>query len=374
MPRMRRLCLLGALAAVLAACHDTTNLGLANLLVSPILDSLFVGDNAPARHLIYINDRGDTVAPVGARWTSSQPAVVAADNNTGALTAVGPGVAVVTAQIGTTVGQALVAVSKTLDLQLLLDTIYLMPGDTFTVPVQVKKKGGAAPAAWFKTVASNALFTIDSATGRIAASASQFGGPLPFFAHADTLVDTGVVEVVSLSDTTGGKAYFTILGTYIARRNVAARGVNYLRRGDTATFRLRAALTSGSTTIEAVVLTVRQPVLAVSASPFTIDSITPLEAYGRSYGYDPICLPLRNWGVWSRLLSDGNVLGGLSRYGGTISVTQFVQLPSGNGQAISGRYSIVAQRADEYYDPLGALPIRGTFVAPLITDNSRCTS
>jgi hypothetical protein len=368
---MRRLCLLGALAAVLAACQDTTNLGLANLLVSPILDSLFVGDNAPARHLIYINDRGDTVAPVGARWTSSQPAVVAADNNTGALTAVGPGVAVVTAQIGTTVGQALVAVAKTLDLQLLLDTIYLMPGDTFTVPVQVKKKGGVAPPAWFKTPA-NGVFTIDSATGRVTATA--LGGPLPFFAHADTLVDTGAVTVMSLSDTTGGQTYFTILGSYIARRNVAARGVNYLRRGDTATFRLRAALLSGATTIEAVVLTVRQPVLAASASPFTIDSITPLEAYGRSYGYDPICLPLRNWGVWSRLLSDGNVLGGLSRYGGTISVTQFVQLPSGNGQAISGRYFLVAQRADEYHDPLGALPIRGTFVAPLITDNSRCTS
>src|SRR5258708_23350512 len=87
MPRMRRLCLLSALAAaVLSACHDTTNLGLANLIVYPILDSLFVGDNAPARHLIYINDRGDTVAPIGVSWTSSPPTVVSADNNTRAVT------------------------------------------------------------------------------------------------------------------------------------------------------------------------------------------------------------------------------------------------------------------------------------------------
>lgn len=372
MPRMRRLCLLSALAVVLSACHDTTNLGLANLIVYPILDSLFVGDNAPARHLIYINDRGDTVAPVGVSWTSSRPTVVSADNNTGALAAVGSGVAVVSAQIGSTIGQALVAVSKTLDLQLLLDTIYLMPGDTFTVPVQVKKKGGVAPPAWFKTVASNALFSIDSATGRITASTTQSGGPLPFFAHADTLVDTGAVEVVSLSDTTGGKAYFSILGTYIARRGVPARGVNYLRRGDTATFRLRMALMSGSTTVEAVVLTVRQPVLAASATPFTIDSITPLEAYGRNYGYDPICRPLRNWGVWSRLLNDGSVLSGLSRYGGTLTISRVVTVT--NGHAISGRYFFSAQRTDEYYDPLGVLPIRGTFVAPLITDSSPCTS
>src|SRR5713101_4504027 len=173
MPRMRRLVLLGALAAASPGCHEGTNVSLANLIVYPILDSLFAGDNAPARNLIYINDRGDTVPPVGVRWTSSQPAVVQVNTSTGALTAVGPGVAVLSAQIGSLVGQALLVVSKSLDLQLLLDTIYLMPGDTFTVPVAVKRKGGAAPAAWFKTVASNALFTIDSATGRITASATQ---------------------------------------------------------------------------------------------------------------------------------------------------------------------------------------------------------
>src|SRR5260370_1806950 len=127
MPRMRRLCLLSALAAVLSACHDTTNLGLANLVVYPILDSLFVGDNAPARHLIYINDRGDTVAPVGVSWTSSQPTVVSADNNTGALTAVGSGVAVVSAQTGSPIGHALIALSNTLNLHLLPHTTYLTP-------------------------------------------------------------------------------------------------------------------------------------------------------------------------------------------------------------------------------------------------------
>src|SRR5881397_2654925 len=108
MPRMRRLLLLGALAVALSACFKGTEVSFANLIVYPILDSLFVGDNAGARNLIYINDRGDTVPPVGVRWSSSQPAVVYADNSTGALTAVGPGVAVLSAQIGSTVGQALV--------------------------------------------------------------------------------------------------------------------------------------------------------------------------------------------------------------------------------------------------------------------------
>src|SRR3989441_3941340 len=335
MPRMRRLVRLGALAAALTGCNEGTNVSFANLIVYPILDSLCAGDTAPARNLIYINDRGDTVAPTGVRWSSDRPAVVQVDYLTGALTAVGPGAAVVSAQIGSTVGLALVVVSKTLDLQLLLDTIYLMSGDTFTVPVDVKKKGGGAPPAWFKTP-TNGVFTIDSASGRITATAP--GGAVPFFAHADTLVDTGAVTVVNLSDTTGGKAYFTILGTYIARRSVAARGLNYLRRGDTATFRLRTALMSASTTLEQRILTVRQAVLGAGVSPFIIDSLTPLEAYGRNSGYDPICQPRRNWGFWSRLLSNGTSLNGLSRYGGTLSITQVVPLMSGNGQAISGRY------------------------------------
>src|SRR5438128_126621 len=212
MPRMPRLVLLGALAAALTACNEGTDVSFANLIVYPILDSLFVGDNAPARNLIYINDRGDTVAAMGVRWTSSQPAVVQVDNITGALAAVGPGAAVVSEQIGHALGGALVVVSRTLDLSLLLDTIYLMPGDTFTVPVDVRKKGGGAPPAWFKTLPGNAVFSIDSVTGLI--TATNMGGPLPFFAHADTLVDTGAVQVVSLSDTTGRKPYFTILATY----------------------------------------------------------------------------------------------------------------------------------------------------------------
>jgi len=45
-----------------------------------------------------------------------------------------------------------------------------------------------------------------------------------------------------------------------------------------------------------------------------------------------------------------------------------------NGQAVSGWFSFVAQRVDGYDDPIWALPVRGTFVAPLITDRSPCVS
>ena len=62
----------------------------------------------------------------------------------------------------------------------------------------------------------------------------------------------------------------------------------------------------------------------------------------------------------------------LSRLGGVVTITQDV--PVANGRAISGRYDFQAQRTDEYTDPLGTLPIRGTFVAPVVTDSGPCIS
>jgi len=53
-------------------------------------------------------------------------------------------------------------------------------------------------------------------------------------------------------------------------------------------------------------------------------------------------------------------------------IAQVDSVASGNGQVVSGWFSFVAQRIDGYDDPIWALPIRGTFVAPLITDRSPC--
>jgi hypothetical protein len=54
---------------------------------------------------------------------------------------------------------------------------------------------------------------------------------------------------------------------------------------------------------------------------------------------------------------------------GGFNVTQRIAIT--NGSVISGRFSFVARRVDVYDDPLGKLTVRGTFVAPLITDNRR---
>src|SRR5207247_8530758 len=96
---------------------------------------------------------------------------------------------------------AVVVASRPLELRLRLDTVYLMAGDQVTVPVEVKKKGGGAPPAWFSAPA-NAVCSIDSATGLVTGASA--GGPLRLYEHAPALGDSGAAAVVSLTHTVAG--------------------------------------------------------------------------------------------------------------------------------------------------------------------------
>jgi hypothetical protein len=224
----------------------------------------------------------------------------------------------------------------------------------------VRDKDGSPPPVRFDSL-TNGVFTIDSA-GRITANGA--GGPLPFTAHADSVSATGTVEVVQLADTTGGKSSFTVLGTVIRRARAGARAVNYRRQGDTATFRLSLPVAGVSgATVENIVITLRDSVRAPGTA--AIDSISLNEAFGA--GSDFVCRPTRSWALWS--IQTAPPLSALSRRGGVITLTQIDTVT--NGLAVSGRFIFTGQRTDLYDDPLAALPIRGTFVAPLIADNSR---
>jgi len=356
----RRLAALGlAGLALTAACGDNGPAFSPQVIIAPILDSLFVGDTLATRTARYFNANGDSQATGPVRWFSSAPAVLKVDSVTGVIVGMGPGAAVLSARAHGVSGVALLVVSRLLDISLLLDTIYLMPGDTLTVPVSVRDRDGVPPPVSF-TAAGNAVFTIDSA-GLITAVAT--GGPIPFTAHADTVSATGVVEVVQLSDTVGGKGAFTILGTAIRRARAAARAVTYRRQGDTATFRVALNVTGGGGTVENVVITLRDSVAIPRQD--AIDSISLSEAFGSSVDF--LCRPKRSYGVWS--IQTFPPLTALSRQGGAIAITQVASIA--HGRAVSGRFSFIAQRVDFYGNPLAALPVRGTFVAPLIADNSR---
>ena len=362
---------LGTGIALTGGSGCTTSSGpssLAQVIVAPVLDSLFVGDSLGPLTVTYLGDNGQPQNPGTVTWASSNPSVLSIDATTGRIVGLQPGFGLARATTHGIAGTALVVVSRALQISLLLDTLYFMPGDTFTVPVQVTHKTAGVPTVWFKPLGgTNAVFTIDSATGKD--SAKTTGGPLPFQAFAalgpDTVADTGAVHVLTLSDTTGGVGLYSILGTVIRRVNVQAQATNYRRTGDTLTFRLRAFLTQGTVTAEAVVVTIRTQVTAAGSLP--IDSISPTEALGA--GFDPVCRPPRNWGSWTTIATAPAIVA-LSRPAGSVTITQIV--PVTGGFAISGRFLFLAQRTDFYSDPLGVLPIRGTFVAPLTTTTGRC--
>jgi hypothetical protein len=347
--------------ALAVACGDNGPGGSPRVVVAPILDSLFVGDTLAARTARYFDASGDSQATGPVRWFSSASSVFTVDSVTGVIVGVGRGAAVLSARANGINGTALLVVSRVLELSLLLDTVYLMPGDTFTVPVAVRDKDGVPPPVWFTPVTSGVL-TIDSATGRITAIAAS--GPVAFTAHADSVSASGAVEVVSLTDTVGGKGSFSVLGTVTHRARAGARAVNYRRQGDTATFRVSLPIVVSNVAIENIVITLRDSVGAPGNS--AIDSISLNEAFGVNANF--VCRPARGWAIWSVLSNPP--LRGLSRQGGSIAITQVATIA--HGLAVSGRFTFTGQRSDLYDDPLGRLPIRGTFVAPVITDTRPC--
>lgn len=356
-----------ALAATLAGCTaDLSPAGQSRILLSPLLDSMFVGEHLPPRQVTYYDEQGSVQNPGTISWESSDTAVLGVDPATGRMTGQKAGVALVLARALGIQGSALVSVSGPLQVTLLQDSVFLMSGDTFTVPIHVSQQGVGTPTVWF-TTAANAVFDIDSASGKDSAKAP--GGPVPFVVHAalgaDTSADSGTVEVVQLTDTVGGRAAYTTFGSVIRSRKMPARALNFHRRGDTLTFRLRAAISQAGTTVELVAITLRTAPLAPGTFP--IDSISPDEVAGTQF--DPYCRPPRSWGVWS-VATSLSQLQALSRQGGVITITRMVPIP--NGMAISGRFSLPAQRLDLYDDPLAVLPIQGTFVAPLVTTTPRC--
>ncbi len=368
MPIRKRYGFLAALAALIAACSSSTNSGTAYLILSPFVDSLFIGDSAPASQVTYYDASGNQQPAGTVSWSSSATGVATVNSQTGVIHAVGAGNAVITAAANGATGQVLVAVSRTLDLTILLDTIYQMPGDTLTIPVSVRHQNPAQPTVWFTAVA-NPAFKIDSASGRDTALSQAL--PFSYVVHAllgtDSIADTGYVQVLLPTDTTKGYGFFTVYGSLIRHVPSTARGLNYPRGDKTPTFRLRSYVNQGTSTVE--VATLVQLAAVTAPGSFVIDSISPGEAFATSASQSPFCYPPRSWGAWSALFTTFRI-DALSRPAGHLGITQIRNVTG--GQVISGSYYFVGQRTDFYTDPQGAVAIRGTFVAPLTTTTAAC--
>jgi hypothetical protein len=237
---------------------------------------------------------------------------------------------------------------------LLLDTVYAMPGDTLTIPVAVRKLALPPAVVWFQAPA-NAVYTIDSATGRLTAGTA--GGPIPYYVHADTIADTGAVTVMTLSDTLGGKFFYSVVGTAIGHLGGSIKAANYRRSDGGRAFRLRGTYPAIGVTDKTVEIILPDSVIAPGV--FAIDSLGLTEATNGLVSY---CIPPRRWALWS---SHSPSIAAYSRRPvGTLGIAQLVTVS--NGQAISGHFRYITQRADMPTDPLGVLTIQGSFVAPLV--------
>src|SRR6266542_3101457 len=111
------------LCAALAGCFDAGPSGFATVLLDPILDSVFVGDQIPPPSVTYFDRAGNAHTPTSGsiRWGSTDTTVISVDPSTGTITGKKRGLALVSAEVQGVMGVALIAVSNTLDLTLLLE-------------------------------------------------------------------------------------------------------------------------------------------------------------------------------------------------------------------------------------------------------------
>ena len=349
-------------AAGLAACGDLGGVRTGGYLgVSPLLDSLFVGDQALPHQVTFIDAHGNP-APAGAITWSSVDTTIAKIDATGRVTARKRGAVVIVAQAQGLAASALIVVSDTLDITLLLDTVYVMPNDTLTVPVVVLKRS-SPPAVVSYEAPSNPAYSIDAASGKITALTA--GGPFPYIVHADALADTGAVEVVSLTDTTGGKFFYSVRGTAISHVGGPALAMNYVAAHGKQAFQLRGTFGSAASPNQVVQIT--NPDSVIATGLYTIDSLNPGEDVASGVAPPAVCSAPRPWALWAARPAG---IFAYSRRGGELGITQIVVVA--NGQAISGRFFYSAQRSDFYTDPLALLSIHGSFVAPLVTSTTVC--
>jgi Bacterial Ig-like domain (group 2) len=364
-------------ASTSLTCVNVSNSGQQFLVITPVLDSMFVGDTLAPRTVYILDTDGSQHPPGHVHWSVSPPSVATIDSS-GRVAGIGKGTAVVVATVGTASSGAVVAVSRPLDLNLLLDTVFVMPGDTITIPRSIKQKTPGPTTLAFDSSTAPSVITIDTLTGLVTAHGT--GGPIKYRARLSngttSTAESSFVAVLTLTDTTEtGRFFMTAFGSAVRHQGGGAIARNYLRLNGKQAFQLRDTLADSLRTIdEKVVITLPDSVIAIGTNE--IDSISPGQATTTISQQSPFCQPHFPWALWFSSLPTPPIQAyshgtPTSQVAGQLIITQYAPAVGG-GAIISGRYQFTAQRTDLYNDPLGAEIIRGTFVAPLITDQTGC--
>src|SRR2546427_183857 len=271
---MTRLSFAWALCAALAACVKSTTLQ-KFVVLDPIFDSVFVGSQKPLPSVIYFDgDKLQTPPASAVTWQSSDPTILAVNNPSGQIKGLKRGTASVSATVENTQGSEIVVVPDSVDITLLVDTLYLLPGDTMTIPTIILHRDNAPVVSYDAPGAT--IFTIDPTKGRVMAGVTP-GGPEKYRVHADLVSDSGAVYVLDPASVgTAGNAFFSVvgpsvIGAAVSHLNASPKATSYTRTGGSA-FRIQATHAASTSSEQVVQVTVNA---AASLGPgFEIDSIT----------------------------------------------------------------------------------------------------
>src|SRR5437016_6177346 len=182
-----------ALCAALAACTQSTSLP-KFVALDPIFDSVFVRTQKPLPSVIYFDgDKLQTPPASAVTWQSSDPTILDVNNPPGQMTGLKRGTAFAIATVENTQGSETVAVPDTVDITLLVDTLYLLPGDTMTIRTMILHRGDlSVPTVSYDASPDPTVYTVD-ASGRVTATATTTSGPVKYRIHADDASDSGAV-------------------------------------------------------------------------------------------------------------------------------------------------------------------------------------
>jgi len=348
-----------ALCAALAACVKSTSLS-KFVVLDPIFDSVFVGNLKPLPSVIYFDgDQLQTPPASAVTWQSSNPMILAVNNPPGQVKGLKRGTAFVVATVENTQGSEIVAVPDSVDITLLVDTLYLLPGDTMTIPTIILHRGDlSVPTVSYDASPDPTVYTVD-ANGRVTATATTTSGPVKYRVHADDASDSGAVYVLDPTSVGAGKAFFTVLGPSVlgaAVSHVAASPhvISYSLTDRNSAFRVQATHAAATSSEQVAQVTV--PAAVRTGPPFAIDSITPVDSSA--------CAPPGAWAIWSTPTS--TAYSGYGHPGQQILITQLVS-DGLSGQVVGGRFAYRARRGEFYTSPASLLTITGVFVAPLTT-------
>ena len=169
--------------------------------LAPAADTVLVGQQSTTLVAHVFNASDEEIPDPTIRWSSTEPSVAVVDTATGELRGVRAGSTEVIARSGLVADTAEIRVLNVLEVTLALDTIFLAPGDTFTIVATVRSFDGSSPPQLVFRGGAPTVATIDSVSGLVTAVGP---GSVPFSATVDTVSATGRLNVFQITDTVFG--------------------------------------------------------------------------------------------------------------------------------------------------------------------------